>query len=104
MNHSRHILYLILDVGFTLFALVAMIFAIWVYSIYYSVKNAPKEDMFYCPKHGPMRKQDCIKFMDSVEIVDVEDNRGTPIKSHISHGESYCPLCFHERLGGSLPS
>ena len=76
---------------------------LWVFSIYYSVKNAPREDMFYCPKHGMLKADSTIKFMDSVEVVDMEDAHGRPIKSHISHGERYCPLCFSDKLGGRLP-
>lgn len=40
------------------------------------VRSAPREEMFLCPKHGPMRQTHTIEFM------------GTP----------YCPLCWHERM------
>lgn len=75
---------------------------LWVYSIYYSVKHAPKAEMFYCPKHGEFLPDHVIKFMDLVEVVDEVDAQGNPIQSHISHGERYCPLCFHEGLKGPL--
>lgn len=77
--------------------------SVWVLGIWYSVKHSPRADMFYCPRHGLMLSDATIKFMDSVEIVDVEGPNGEPLKSHISHGERYCPMCFHEKLGGSLP-
>lgn len=92
-----------LAILFVIFGSSSLSFGLWALSIWYSVHNAPKEDMFLCPKHGPMRKDATIKFMDSMEIVDVEDAHGNPVKSHISHGEEYCPICFSEQLGGPLP-
>ena len=51
-------------------------YLIWVWGgAYVEVKAAPREEMFYCDKHGPIRKQHVIKFLDS----------------------DYCPICFHER-------
>jgi hypothetical protein len=56
-----------------------------VLSAYLGVKASPREPMFLCPKHGPIREKGIIDFF------------GTP----------YCGLCFHERLGaaerGELP-
>jgi hypothetical protein len=41
------------------------------------VRNAPRADMFICPKgHGPLPGSALIKFM----------------------GEDFCPLCFHNKL------
>lgn len=44
-------------------------------------KGAPREEMFLCPKHGPIRAQHCIQFQSSSD---------TWVK--------YCSICFHERL------
>jgi hypothetical protein len=43
------------------------------------VKGQPKEEMFLCEKHGPIRKVHCITFLDTL----------------------YCPRCFHERLSSA---
>lgn len=42
------------------------------------VKGAPREEMFWCSKHGEIRKKYCIDFA----------------------GMPYCSLCFHERMKG----
>lgn len=41
-----------------------------------TVKTSPREDMYLCPKHGPLRKKNVISF----------------------GGLDSCPLCFHERM------
>lgn len=43
---------------------------------YMSVRSAPREEMIFCPKHGPIRKSAALNFM----------------------GHDYCGICFHERL------
>lgn len=69
-----------------------LIFGFFVFYIGYlilgaflSVKTAPREEMFICDKHGPLRKQHVISFA----------------------GIESCPICFHERMktveGGRLP-
>lgn len=52
-----------------------LLFGVWVYSIYYTVKHSPKGRMFFCPKHGMILPDHCIKFLD----------------------EPYCPYCFSEK-------
>ena len=47
-------------------------------SAYLEVKNAPKEIMEYCSKHGPLRKQHLLTFFD------------------INYG--YCWLCWHDAM------
>lgn len=48
----------------------------WVYlASWLEVKNAPREEMFNCDTHGPIRKVHLITFMDV----------------------PYCPICFHEK-------
>ena len=41
-----------------------------------AVKSSPREEMFMCHIHGPIRKMHLIKFME----------------------QEICPSCFHERL------
>lgn len=52
-----------------------------VFCAWYEVRYAPRVPMFMCSKHGPMRKENTIKFAIP---------GGEPI--------DYCSLCFHERL------
>lgn len=52
-------------------------YVLWLFlSAYLEVKAQPREAMFWCTKHGMMRKKDCISFM----------------------GMDYCILCWHERV------
>ena len=45
-------------------------------SAFAEVKTSPREEMFMCQVHGPIRKQDCITFIDL----------------------PYCPICFNDRM------
>lgn len=52
-------------------------YGLWtVVSGYLAVKYAPREEMFFCQKHGMLRKANCLEFL------------GTPA----------CSICFHDNL------
>jgi hypothetical protein len=60
-----------------------------IFSGWNEARNAPREDMLMCSKHGIMRRKDFITLTG--------DDAGL-----------YCPICFHEKLGaaersGTLP-
>lgn len=62
-------------------SVIVLLFAVLYVGISYlrawlSVKAAPKTEMNWCPRHGPVRKEDMITFLDV----------------------PYCPLCFHQKL------
>jgi hypothetical protein len=48
---------------------------IWING-YLSVRFAPREEMLFCQKHGPLRADSAIDFL----------------------GEKVCSICFHSRL------
>ncbi len=61
----------------------------------YEIKTAPREPMFICKVHGPIRKENTIIFSnyEGVEIDPITQ------KSVIKRGDmEFCTLCFHNRL------
>ena len=65
-----------------LFALFAVLYMVYiVFAAWWEVRRSPREPMFMCDRHGPIRKEHLIHFQSSPKTwVD------------------YCPICFHERL------
>lgn len=62
---------------FLIVVLPSLYLAYLVFKGWSTIRTAPREDMFLCPKgHGPMSKSVLINFM----------------------GEDFCPICFHEKL------
>lgn len=47
---------------------------------YIDIKNRPREDMFWCHKHGPIRKKHLLPLFP--------DLGGRPINSNV------CPMCY----------
>lgn len=57
-------------------------------------KNTPKEPMFLCKIHGPIRKENTITFSDYEGIFTDLDGQIKDAKGDFE----YCTLCLHERL------
>jgi len=56
---------------------------VW-FDVYAKVKMAPREEMFMCDKHGPIRKKHIIKFQIGPD--DYVD---------------YCPSCYHQKMSAA---
>ncbi len=68
----------------------------WAFLVsYYEIKSAPREPMYICPVHGPIRKENIITFQnyEGIEIDPLTQ------KSVVKRGDmEYCILCFDKRL------
>lgn len=71
-----HLLKTVIVIGIVL---VALYFMALVMDAWLETKAAPREPMFFCPKHGMMRKENTIVLIDVTK-------------------EPMCPMCFHETM------
>jgi hypothetical protein len=55
---------------------------------YIDVKNKPREEMFWCTKHGPIRKQHTLPLFPELG--------GRPLNSHV------CPMCYKQAVWGDV--
>lgn len=58
-----------------------------------AIKAAPREPMFICVKHGPIRRQNLIQFSDYEGMYTDIDGK---VKAEKGDWD-YCTLCYNER-------
>jgi hypothetical protein len=74
---------------------ITVVFSVCAYAVYVAVtswldvRNAPREPMHLCPKHGPVRQKDMLNLLDNPILGALQ---ATGNKAEV------CPLCWNERM------
>lgn len=61
-------------------------------SSYYEVQTAPREPMYICKVHGPIKKENLIIF-SNYEYVEIDPTTNKPVRKVGDYER--CMLCFH---------